>query len=155
MDLRGPIPLNAFDLINMVGGAAMGRMFQRPADRAVKTFTQFTTNLPLPQILQRVQDVLTEMGETEFRVHEAQTLLKAARAAPRGKILASCQVYQMTPRLFMLEWRKIKVRGKRKQAIFFHFGFMLGEFRLLFTHSCLHLLLLFAFFLSGRRVSVR
>ena len=40
-----PIQINAFDLINMVGGDAMNRMFLRGSDkeRRVRTFTQFTS----------------------------------------------------------------------------------------------------------------
>jgi hypothetical protein len=107
-DIRGPIPLNAFDLINMVGGAAMGRMFQRGTEKKIQTFTQFTTNLPLEQIRARLEDVLRAIPETSFRSHPKQCIFKASRSTARGKILGSCQLYQMTPKLFMVEWQKLR-----------------------------------------------
>lgn len=107
-EIRGPIPLNAFDLINMVGGAAMGRMFQRGDDKKLHHFTQFTTNLPLDAILSQLDAVLTAIGDTRHRLYARQCVVKAARTTPRGKVFGACQIYQMTPRLFMLEWRKIK-----------------------------------------------
>jgi hypothetical protein len=107
-EIRGPIPLNAFDLINMVGGAAMGRMFQRGDDKKLHHFTQFTTNLPLESILAQLDLVLTAIGDTRHRLYARQCVVKAARSTARGKVFGACQIYQMTPRLFMLEWRKIK-----------------------------------------------
>jgi serine/threonine protein kinase len=109
VEIKGPIPLNAFDLINMVGGAAMGRMFQRGSEKKVRTFTQFTTTLPLDQILAKLEDVLRIISETRHKLYPKQCIIKASRSTTRGKILGACQIYQMTPKLFMVEWRKMKV----------------------------------------------
>ena len=110
LEIRGPIPLNAFDLINMVGGAAMGRMFQRGQDKKVRTFTQFTSSLPLESILAKLEELLkTIPEETVFRVYPKQCMIKASRSTARGKVFAISQIYMMTPKLFMVEWRKMKV----------------------------------------------
>ena len=69
VEIRGPIPLNAFDLINMVGGAAMGRMFQRGSEKKVRTFTQFTSPMKLEDILHKLQEVLSQCSETQFRIY--------------------------------------------------------------------------------------
>lgn len=117
LEIRGPIPLNAFDLINMVGGAAMGRMFQRGSDKKVRTFTQFTSSLPLDSILSKLEDLLRSIPEeTQFRVYRKQCLIKASRSTARGKVYAISQVYMMTPKLFMVEWRKMKVGDAQRHA---------------------------------------
>jgi len=115
LELRGPIPLNAFDLINMVGGAAMGRMFVprgggggSSEEKQVRTFTQFISTLPLEEIFAKLADVLKAMSDTQFRVHRRPCVVKASRSTARGKLVGACQLYQMTPHLFMLEWRKLK-----------------------------------------------
>jgi hypothetical protein len=128
-DVRGPIPLNAFDLINMVGGAAMGRMFQRGADKQLRTFTQFTSTLPVDDILSKLSDVLQAMSECTFKIYPRPCVVKISRSTPRGKILGSCQLYQMTPKLFMLEWRKLK------GDVFLFFDFF-KEVRHIHAHTC-------------------
>lgn len=104
---RGPIELNAFDLINMVGGAAMNRMFLKKSDKKNKIFTSFTSTLPLHGILARLEEVLTAM-DTQFRIYPKHCIIKTSRSTTRGKLLMSCQIYRMTPTLHMLEWTKMK-----------------------------------------------
>jgi len=107
-DIRGPVALNAFDLINMVGGAAMGRMFQRAAEKKQRTFTQFTASMPMDQILKKLEEVLSSINECAFRIYPKSCIIKASCSMARGKVLGACQIYQMTPNLFMIEWRKLR-----------------------------------------------
>jgi len=136
MEMKGPVPLNAFDMINMVGGAAMGRMLQPRETRAaaapaaaatagpaggsgsgdaqgrgdLRTFTQFTSSLSPDEIWSKLSAVLSSLGsECSFRIYPRPCVAKVSRSSgPRGKILGSCQLYQLTPKLRMLEWRKLK-----------------------------------------------
>ena len=116
-DIKGPIPLNAFDLINMVGGAAMGRMFQRGNEKKIRAFTQFTTQLPLDEIITNLDLSLSNMSDTQHRIYPKQCIIKASRNTARGKIVGSCQIYQMTPKLFMIEWTKLRVSREDNNTI--------------------------------------
>ena len=74
--------LNAFDIINMVGGTAISRMFQTraapggaqltpttPAADTAQTSTQFTSDLPLDVIMERIGDALAHL-EAATKIHD-------------------------------------------------------------------------------------
>ena len=108
--LYGPRKMNAFDLINMVGGAAMNRMFIRGLGgkgRQVKT-TQFTSSAPWDVLLQRLQRVLSEMEGVDWEVNEKYAQVRAVKEGDRGQVALCGQVYEMTPTLYMVECRKVK-----------------------------------------------
>ena len=106
----GPRKMNAFDLINMVGGAAMNRMFIRGLGgkgRQVKT-TQFTSTAPGEVLLARLGRVLGEMEDVESEVNDKYAQVRAVKEGDRGQVALCAQVYEMTPALFMVECRKTK-----------------------------------------------
>ena len=106
----GPRKMNAFDLINMVGGAAMNRMFIRGLggkSRQVKT-TQFTSTASCELLLQRLQRVLSDMEGVECQVHGKYAQVRAVKEGDRGQVAMCCQVYEMTDSLHLVECRKIK-----------------------------------------------
>ena len=108
--LFGPRKMNAFDLINMVGGAAVNRMFVRGLvgkQRQVAA-TQFSSSQPPAVLLRRLAAVMREMEGVEFRVIDKYAQVRAVKDGARGKVALCCQVYEMTPQLFMLECRKMK-----------------------------------------------
>ena len=108
--LFGPRKMNAFDLINMVGGAAVNRMFVRGLvgkQRQVAA-TQFSSSQPPDVLLRRLAAVMREMEGVEFRVIDKYAQVRAVKDGARGKVALCCQVYEMTPQLFMLECRKMK-----------------------------------------------
>ena len=106
---NGAIKINAFDLINMVGGAAMSRMF-RGADREQKTdhVTQFTSADDVDKILSSLQSALSSISEVVYRSYPHHCQIRVLQRTLRGKVLMLIQLYEMTPKLHMIECRKMK-----------------------------------------------
>ena len=106
----GPRHMNAFDLINMVGGQAMNRMFVRGLhglSRQVKT-TQFTSSAPCDVLLERLETVLSSMEGVAWEVVRKYAQVRAVKEGDRGQVALCAQVYEMTPALHMVECRKLK-----------------------------------------------
>ena len=111
----GPRILNAFDFINMVGGAAMNRMFSHSLSHSA-SFTrkrevrqnQFTSNEPWQQLLQRLERTMAAMDGVECRRIDKYAQVRAVRDSGRGVVGMVAQVHEMTPQLYMVECRKTK-----------------------------------------------
>ena len=111
----GPRILNAFDFINMVGGAAMNRMFSHSLSHSA-SFTrkrevrqnQFTSNEPWQPLLHRLERVMASMEGVECRRIDKYAQVRAVRASGRGVVGMVAQVHEMTPQLYMVECRKSK-----------------------------------------------
>jgi hypothetical protein len=102
----GPIKINAFDLINMVNGAAMNRMFQRKP--LMERATQFTSQLAADAIISRLSEVFTLMPDVEFRVYQTHYEIRACQRNIRGTTLMRVQLFEMTPTLHLVESSKLK-----------------------------------------------
>eukprot|EP00455_Lapot_gusevi_P026421 TRINITY_DN2787_c0_g1_i4.p1 TRINITY_DN2787_c0_g1~~TRINITY_DN2787_c0_g1_i4.p1 ORF type:complete len:157 (-),score=30.23 TRINITY_DN2787_c0_g1_i4:157-600(-) len=101
----GPVTMNAFDLINMVGGAAINRIFQIE-EKKIKTFTQFTSNLPIGEIMERISATLTALN-VNFKIKDRTCKAKGQLLGPKGLVVFSVQVFVMAPGLHCIECRKI------------------------------------------------
>ena len=112
----GPRILNAFDFINMVGGAAMNRMFSSSLQSHSASFTrkrevrqqQFTSNEPWQALLLRLERVLGGMEGVECRRIDKYAQVRAVRDSGRGVVGLVAQVHEMTPQLYLVECRKSK-----------------------------------------------
>jgi hypothetical protein len=127
----GPIKMNAFDLINMVGGAAMNRLLQKDEEKRLKTFTQFSSSMTSDVLLRHMKDVFARFPGAKARVSDTRCRAKVEVAAQsptmlnnsshnasipstttsnngRGEVSITVQLYQMTPTLHMVECRRTK-----------------------------------------------
>lgn len=108
-DRVGPIPMNAFDLVNMVGGAAMGRLLVRDANSVKTSFTQFPSSLPWEEVMKVIREALAKLPNVTIKYFkEEKCKAKIEAKTNRGEITVRIQVYQMTPTLHMIDCRKSK-----------------------------------------------
>jgi len=101
----GPIAMNAFDLINMVGGAAMNRMFQKNKTKQLFVFTQFTTNLSADNTFSTMVEVL-KRENVQFDTNQDAYSARVVLESKQGPVALKIQVYQMTPTLHMVECKQ-------------------------------------------------
>ncbi|XP_031285811.1 CBL-interacting serine/threonine-protein kinase 1 isoform X2 [Pistacia vera] len=100
-----PTTINAFQLIGMSSCLDLSGFFEKEdvSERKIR----FTSNLSGKDLLERIEDTVTEMG---FRVRKRNGKLKATQEHKAQKSLGSLSVaaelFEISPSLFVVELRK-------------------------------------------------
>lgn len=102
-ELAAPLVINAFDLINMAGFAAVNRMFQRDDLKTLKPFTQFSCNLPALDILDIVKNLFEQRGVSPV-VNKKEFTVRAELS--KGTLVVSVRLYQIASGVHMVECRR-------------------------------------------------
>jgi len=102
-ELAAPLAINAFDLINMAGFAAVNRMFQRDELKTLKPFTQFSCNLPALEILDIVKALFEQRGA--FPVVNKKDFTVRAELR-KGPLVVSVRLYQIASGVHMVGCRR-------------------------------------------------
>jgi hypothetical protein len=81
----GPV-MNAFDLINKCGGMALNRMFQTSEEHETRKYTQFTSTLPVADIVEKVKSVLNALKSEVMVVNTSK--VKATLQTPPWRFMS-------------------------------------------------------------------
>ena len=103
---EGPKVMNAFDLINKCGGMALHRMFQTSEEHETRKYTQFTSTLPVADIVEKVTSVLNAL-KSEVIVENASKV-KATLQTPKGMVGITLEIYVLATELHFVEVRRGK-----------------------------------------------
>jgi hypothetical protein len=95
--------LNAFDVINMLGGLALNGLVEGSDKRRALAYTpQFLSAQPVKTILSKIESSLRKMG-AGVNVDGVSGKLKGKLATPKGEISVVAVVYRMSEALHMVE----------------------------------------------------
>ncbi|KAI8020819.1 CBL-interacting serine/threonine-protein kinase 24-like isoform X1 [Camellia sinensis] len=101
---RGPLIMNAFEMITLSQGLNLSALFDRRQDY-VKRQTRFVSRQPAKLIISTIEAVAESMG---LKVHTRyyKTRLEGVSANKKGPIAVVLEVYEVAPSLFMVDVRK-------------------------------------------------
>ncbi|KAJ4708252.1 Non-specific serine/threonine protein kinase [Melia azedarach] len=101
---RGPLIMNAFEMITLSQGLNLGALFDRRQD-FVKRQTRFVSRQPAKVIVSSIEAVAESMG---LKVHTRnfKTRLEGVSANKAGQFAVVLEVYEVAPSLFMIDVRK-------------------------------------------------
>ncbi len=99
----GPRLLNAFDVVNMLGGLELGRIMESGDKRVMQASPQFLSSAPAASILSRVSASLTSLGATSVNVDDRGYKVKGKVMTGRGEISVVAVVYRMSDELHLVE----------------------------------------------------
>ena len=91
-----PPALNAFDVVNMLGGIELGRMMEAggPDKRVVQASPQFLSAAPAATLMSRLAAALSALKAT-VTVDEASCKVLGKVVTGRGEISLVCDIYRM------------------------------------------------------------
>ncbi|XP_042484070.1 CBL-interacting serine/threonine-protein kinase 24 isoform X2 [Macadamia integrifolia] len=101
---RGPLMMNAFEMITLSQGLNLSALFDRRQDY-VKRQTRFVSRKPAKVIISTIEAVGESMG---LKVHTRnyKVRLEGVSANKRGQFAGALEVYEVAPSLFMVDVRK-------------------------------------------------
>jgi hypothetical protein len=112
-----PPTLNAFDLVNMLGGIELGRMMEAggPDKRVMQASPQFLSAAPVATLLARLASAMTAL-KASVTVDEGGCKAQGKFATGRGEISLVCDIYRMGDGALHL----VEIRRGRGDILEFH-----------------------------------
>ena len=113
-----PPTLNAFDLVNMLGGLELGRMMEAGGpdkQRVMQASPQFLSAAPVATLLARLAAAMTAL-KAAVAVDEGGCTVQGKVATGRGEISLVCDIYRMGDGAMHL----VEIRRGRGDILEFH-----------------------------------
>ncbi|KAL5697981.1 cAMP-dependent protein kinase [Ranunculus cassubicifolius] len=103
-DDKGPVMMNAFEMITLSQGLNLSALFDRRQD-FVKRQTRFVSRKPAKTIIESIESVAKSMG---LKVHSRhyKMRLEGISANKTGQFAVVLEVFEVAPSLFMVDVRK-------------------------------------------------